>query len=336
MLKYSMTQTIKPVQSYALLLKEVRIEIAQGLSRAQAAYDEEKIMAYWKIGESITLHLLNSNNRADYGKQLFSKLSEDLNIGQRLLYQMSQFYNAYPHFKHTKNLKWSHYRLLTSVKDKKERQKLETEISTSCLSQRDLESAIKVNPSTKNRTTHAKKLIKPKCSLYTYKISKGNYTDNLLIDCGFNIYRETEDKSFNKGIIESFKDKDNYSFLESSTLPKHLYTYKAHIERIVDGDTLVLNIDCGFRLWTKQIVRLRKIDTPPLKTAKGQQAKQFLIKALKGVPFVVIKSHNKDNHGRYLVDLFYSIDETKPKTIFDKGTFLNQELLDQNLAERFF
>ena len=45
-----------------------------------------------------------------------------------------------------------------------------------------------------------------------------------------------------------------------------MYTYKAKIVRIVDGDTLDLHIDLGFDVWTKQRVRVMGIDTPESRT----------------------------------------------------------------------
>ena len=129
--------------SYSKLLKHIKKEIAEGLSLAQRAYDKEKIIAYWKIGQSISKHLLKNKDRADYGKKLYKRLSGDLSIGERLLYQMSQFYNTYPNLKPSKNLKWSHYRLLTSVKDEEKRNILESKVSDDNWSKRALENFIK-------------------------------------------------------------------------------------------------------------------------------------------------------------------------------------------------
>ncbi len=55
---------------------------------------------------------------------------------------------------------------------------------------------------------------------------------------------------------------------------------------LIDGDTVWLDIDCGFRVWTRQKVRLRGIDAPELPTAEGQRAKDFVVRALSELPFV--------------------------------------------------
>jgi hypothetical protein len=98
--------------TYSILLKHIEQEIAKGLSRAKEAYNREKVITYWRIGNAISEHLLENKARANYGRQLYARLSQDLGVGERLLYQITQFYNAYPKFKPSQNLNWSHYRLL--------------------------------------------------------------------------------------------------------------------------------------------------------------------------------------------------------------------------------
>lgn len=41
-----------------------------------------------------------------------------------------------------------------------------------------------------------------------------------------------------------------------------VYQYKATVERIVDGDTIEFNVDLGFRIYSKIMVRLLGVDTP--------------------------------------------------------------------------
>lgn len=340
--------------SYSKLLKQLKKEIAEGLVRAKTAYDREKIITYWKIGESISNHLLKNKYRADYGKSLYKRLSEDLSVGERLLYQISQFYNAYPDFKPSQNLKWSHYRLLTSVKDEEKRNLLEFKASDDNWSKRKLEDFMKedkepeVKP-IKPKIMKKKKLSVSKGRLYTYKIFKDNYADNLLIDCGFNIYKESELASFpatlvtlsggsafggKGGFAESIKAGDSYKLVKSTATRKHLYTYKAYVKKIIDGDTIWVNVDCGFKIWAKQKIRLRGIDTPSAETKKGTEATKFVMKELRNLPFVIIKSHGRDKYDRYLMDIFYSKGEEDPSAVLENGEFLNQTLLDEGLAER--
>jgi Kyanoviridae endonuclease len=41
-----------------------------------------------------------------------------------------------------------------------------------------------------------------------------------------------------------------------------MYEYKATLDRVVDGDTLDLIIDMGFKMTTNQRIRLANINTP--------------------------------------------------------------------------
>ena len=41
-----------------------------------------------------------------------------------------------------------------------------------------------------------------------------------------------------------------------------MYQYKAKIDRIVDGDTMDIVIDLGFKITTNQRIRLKGINTP--------------------------------------------------------------------------
>ena len=84
--------------AYSNLLKHIKQEIAEALTRAHLAFEHEKIIAYWRIGESIALHLSQVHGGAGYGTQLYKNLSRDLGLGERLLYQVTQFYYAYPDF----------------------------------------------------------------------------------------------------------------------------------------------------------------------------------------------------------------------------------------------
>ncbi|MBU0634377.1 MAG: hypothetical protein KKB82_04730 [Candidatus Omnitrophica bacterium] len=334
-----MAELIVSDNAYPRLLKHIKQEIAEGLDRARKAYDQEKVISYWKIGQSISKHLLENKYRADYGRQLYAKLSRDLDIGERLLYQMSQFYNTYPDLKPSQNLKWSHYRLLTSVKDEEQRNILESKASDDSWSKRALETFIKDDKeksvtASKPKPQPPKKLSLFKGRLYTYGTFKDACSANLLIDCGFNIYYESDIAKISAKLVETVKTKNSYKLVKSDATTKHLYTYKAYVRKIIDGDTLWVNVDCGFKIWSYQKLRLRGIDTPGISTQKGIEAYKFVCRELKGLPFVILKSHGRDKYDRYLMDIFYLKGEKEPSAVLERGGFLNQRLLDKGLAER--
>ena len=108
-----------------------------------------------------------------------------------------------------------------------------------------------------------------------------------------------------------------------------LYSYKATVIRILDGDSVVLSADLGFKVFIEIPVRLAHIDTPELRSsdegeaARAMEAKQKLIELLAD-PNVIIRSFKPfkgDKFGRWLVEIINS-----------QGVNVNQMLLDLGLA----
>lgn len=330
-----MPELIEPNKAaYLRLLETIKREITEGTSRAQEAYNREKIISYWKIGKAISVHLSQSRSVAAYGKHLHARLAGDLGIGERLLYQMTQFYNTYPNLKPSQNLNWSHYRLLTTVKDEGQRNALEAKAASDNWSHRALDTFIKDerSKSPKPKSRKFRKLSVLRRRLYTYNVFKDDYSKNVLIDCGFNIYHESNMGNFRGNFVETVKTKSGYKLAKTTSTYKQLYTYKAYVKKIIDGDTIWVVVDCGFKIWTHQKIRLRGIDAPGITTQKGLESYKFVCKELKGLPFIVIKSHGRDKYDRYLSDIFYLKDEKDPQGVLKRGEFLNQRLLDESLA----
>ena len=78
------------------LVKKIQDEITEGKQRAEIAVENEKTVTYWKIGRHIHEHMLEHEDRAEYGQELFKKLSEKLEIGARTLYRAVQFLKLLP------------------------------------------------------------------------------------------------------------------------------------------------------------------------------------------------------------------------------------------------
>lgn len=129
---------------------------------------------------------------------------------------------------------------------------------------------------------------------------------------------------------------------KSKTLKRDLdplYVYKAIVEKVVDGDTLVTRIDLGFHTWSEQRIRLRNINSKELDSENRKElkqakaAKKFVEKKLKTLDFVVLKSFKTDKYGRFVADVFYHPTLTDKVEIAKDGFFLNQDLVDEGLAE---
>ena len=89
-----------------------------------------------------------------------------------------------------------------------------------------------------------------------------------------------------------------------------MYEYKCEIDRVVDGDTVDVIIDCGFFIFHKARVRMYGIDTPESRTrdkdekARGLMSKDFLSNMLKkGDVIIKTKKDKKGKFGRILGEL---------------------------------
>ena len=108
------------------------------------------------------------------------------------------------------------------------------------------------------------------------------------------------------------------------------FVYNCTLDRVVDGDTVDVNLDLGFSvILAKQRVRLAGIDTPESRTRDkaekvlGLQAKE-LLKSLCEDGFVV-ESLGKGKYGRILGVLYDS-----------DGNSLNQKIIDAGLAVEYW
>lgn len=79
------------------------------------------------------------------------------------------------------------------------------------------------------------------------------------------------------------------------------YLYAAHLVRVIDGDTVVLDIDLGFRLWATMPIRLLGINTPEMREAAGRVSRQWVIDWFEKNPqFQVATAKDPEKYGRWL------------------------------------
>ena len=95
---------------YKKLLDELKSILNKGLYTAYKAVDNIKVQNYWQIGERIVREELKYKDRAEYGKFLLGQLAVDLQIRERGLYEIVEFYKVYPILRSvTAKLSWTHY-----------------------------------------------------------------------------------------------------------------------------------------------------------------------------------------------------------------------------------
>lgn len=90
-----------------------------------------------------------------------------------------------------------------------------------------------------------------------------------------------------------------------------MYTYNAAILRVIDGDTVDIEVDLGFDIRTVQRVRMAGINAPEKNTQKGLLSKKWLEARLPLGKTVTIKSEKPgggDKYGRYLAWIVDDID----------------------------
>ena len=84
-----------------------------------------------------------------------------------------------------------------------------------------------------------------------------------------------------------------------------MYEYRCTVVKIIDGDTVDVDIDLGFGVWMKkQRIRLYGIDTPESRTRDleekkyGLAAKDFMTEMLDDDGGITLKTH-KDKEGKF-------------------------------------
>jgi len=71
-----------------------------------------------------------------------------------------------------------------------------------------------------------------------------------------------------------------------------MYEYKALVDRVVDGDTIDVTIDLGFKTWKKVRVRMEGINTPESRTRDLEEKKLGL--AAKARLQEILKHNNNE------------------------------------------
>ena len=116
-----------------------------------------------------------------------------------------------------------------------------------------------------------------------------------------------------------------------------MYEYRCKVVRVIDGDTVDVDIDLGFGVWLhKERVRLYGIDTPESRTRDleekkyGLAAKEFLTKMLDDEGGIILKTHKdaEGKFGRILGELW--------RTTEYGDQSINQYLVDKHHAVRYY
>ena len=111
-----------------------------------------------------------------------------------------------------------------------------------------------------------------------------------------------------------------------------MYEYGCKVTRVVDGDTIDVDLDLGFDIIYKCRVRLYGIDTPESRTrnkdekVRGKLAAKFLKDAISNGKNVILQTQLKDSKGKF--------GRVLASVVID-GININQQMVTNHLAVRY-
>ncbi|MGJ4788813.1 DUF1016 N-terminal domain-containing protein [Leptospira koniambonensis] len=254
-------------------------------------------------------------------------------FSERMLFYAYKFYHVYGDSKLNPKLSWSHYRSLASVSDDSLRKKLEIESIRNNWNRDEL--AMRIREAGELRQARMTRWKRPSGELFHYKVREMNQKPKKYsLDLGFYIYHNLEKgRKYKEGEVYKVSNIRNSWKLTRANIPiSATYCYSGEIERVIDGDTLLVRIDLGFEKEIRQRIRLSGVWAWELDSEEGKSSFHQLSEKLPVGTKVIVKTKTKDIYGRYVGDVLYS--NARDVDIFREGIYLNEELsLVENLPK---
>lgn len=82
-----------------------------------------------------------------------------------------------------------------------------------------------------------------------------------------------------------------------AAVPAVFFTRRASVVEVIDGDTISVDVDCGFFVRVRMSCRVAKIDAPEKNTLAGKASKLFLTNLLPPGTALVVDSITIDKYG---------------------------------------
>jgi micrococcal nuclease len=92
------------------------------------------------------------------------------------------------------------------------------------------------------------------------------------------------------------------------------FVRKAKIVRVVDGDTIDVIVDMGFRRYSEERLRINRINAPEIRGISkfdGQISKEFVESLLPIGTEIFIQSFKGDAFGRWLAEVYFIKDDVQ-------------------------
>jgi endonuclease YncB( thermonuclease family) len=337
-------------RSYAALQRRVEAEWVAGRARMERAW----VAMYHETGRLIHEHLMLQQERAEYGARVIADLAAHLRTDRSTLHRCVRFARLFPIVADRRQLGWAHYRVLIDIDDPVLRNKLAIEAERKRWTSPELESRVRAlnaaaepaaEPSHNGAGTPENRLA-PHVSLLTprrgtigvHRVVAGDDAE-LAVDFGFTSYVDLAPAEAEGLAIGAFVRLDTRGRMHAdpAATKADLYTYRAKILRVVDGDTLWLAVRLGPRQWLKEKLRLRGLDCPEIATPEGRAAKRFVEALAARAAAVTICTTKPDKYDRYLSDVFLAPaagENGENGGGNGAGIFLNNALLENGHAVR--
>jgi endonuclease YncB( thermonuclease family) len=334
-------------RTYAELRRSVEAVIGAGRRQVEAAW----VQTYHETGRLIHEHVLLKKDRADYGAQVYARLSADVCVSGRTLRECVQFYRRFPIWRPVAKLGWNRCRLLCQVGDEAQRASLVAELKRGSLPTVELKERVRtlnaaarsveadVSPTPESEPD----LLKPRRGTPgVFRVTQEGTT--LAVDLGFTSHVDltpVQARGLQAGGFVRFTADGEVEPAPNAT-KNDLYTYAAEVTRVVDGDTLWVKLYLEPRRWLKEKVRLRGLDCPEMATPEGRAAKRFVETLIAQATAVTVTTTKPDKYDRYLADVFLHRASGEGQEAGGRGAeaggdeeiFLNNQLLAHGHARR--
>ncbi len=125
---------------------------------------------------------------------------------------------------------------------------------------------------------------------------------------------------------KTLKDYADLQFEEGVTP----YVYKVLDIEVIDGDTVIAEIDLGFSIRHNCRMRLWGINAPEINTEAGKEARHYLGDVV-GTNSLVVRTikDKEDKYGRMLCILYWQINGNQYGCV-------NQEMIDDKVAVEYY
>ena len=308
----------------------------EAVGESTRASNGAEVLACWEIGR----RLEEAEQVRRFGDHLVERVAAELcgrlgpGFSRRSLSDMRRLTRQWPREALDGALGFSHYRELMRVDDATLRHRLEAAARTNALSKNDLRALIDAAGPRPGARGAARRsggaLARPAGELGLAKVVTlpDGGGGRPALDLGFQIGREVGAaflRGAPAGAVVRLPAPGGRAVMLTDR-PTRSYLFAAWLERVVDGDTLIAQVELGLGVVLRQRLRLRGVDAAELGTAAGAQAHRSLTRRLANARRLVLATHGTDRFDRYVADVLFTPGGHDPEAILATGRFLNEEL----------